>query len=69
MLKMRDRYLHINCLATVANMPGQLKHPQITDSLSLCRTILYIMLKMRDCYLLINCLAALANMSGQLKHL
>ncbi len=66
---MRDRYLHTNCMAALANMSGQLKHLQMTDSLSICRTIQYNMLKMRDRYLHTNCLAALANMSGLFKHL
>ncbi len=69
MLKMRDRYLHTNCLAALANVSGLFKHLQITDSLSLCRTIQYNMLKMRDRYLHTNCLAALANMPGLFKHL
>ncbi len=66
---MRDHYLHIICLAALANMSGLFKHLQITDSLSLRRTIQYNMLKMRDRYLHTNCLAALANMSGLFKHL
>ena len=59
MLKMRDRYLHTNCLAALANMSGLLKHFHIIDPLPLCRTILYNMLKIRDLYLHTNCLAAL----------
>jgi hypothetical protein len=69
MRKMHDCYLHTNCLAVLANMSGLFKHLQITDSLSLCRTIQYNMLKMRDRYLHTNCLAALANMSDLFKHL
>jgi hypothetical protein len=69
MLKMRDCYLHTNCLAALANMSGLFKHLQMTDSLSLRRTIQYNMLKMRDRYLHPNCLAALANISGQFNHL
>ncbi len=69
MLKMRDRYLHTNCLAALTNMSGLFKHLQIIDPLPLCRTIQYNMLKMRDRYLHTNCLAALANTSDLSKHL
>ncbi len=54
MLKMRDHYLHPNCLASLAIMSGLFKHLHMIDSLSLCRTIQDIMLKMCDCYLHTN---------------
>jgi hypothetical protein len=69
MLKMRDHYLHTNCLAALANMCGIFKHFHKADVPLLCRTIQYNMLKMCDRYLHTNCLAALANMSGLFKHL
>lgn len=74
MLKMRDKYLHTNCLAALANMSGQFRnlHPYVAQRLGvyvfLCKHFFFVLLNFcMNIFLLVSLFETLAKKHARLE--